>query len=111
MGVFVADGELPVVKYPLLEMEMANLKALQVRNAKGPCKLSDGHGLYFEITVSGVKRWLYRYKIQGKESTFILDRYPDLSLEEARKAHAEARRLVKSGRNPASARRERGVPL
>lgn len=86
---------------------MAKLKALQVRNAKGPCKLSDGHGLYFEITTSGVKRWLYRYKIQGKESTYILDRYPDLSLEEARRAHAEARKLVKSGRNPAKARREK----
>lgn len=84
---------------------MSKLKALQVRNAKGPCKLGDGGGLYFEITLSGVKRWLYRYKIEGKESTYIIDRYPALSLEQARKAHAEARKLVKVGQNPARARK------
>ena len=85
---------------------MPKLKALQIRHAKSPCKLSDGHGLYFEITQTGLKRWLYRFKIEGKESTYIIDRYPDLSLEQARKAHREARKLVKNGLNPAKTRKK-----
>ena len=78
---------------------------MQIRQAKNTCKLCDGKGLYFEITKSGSKRWIYRYKIDGKESTFTIGHYPDLSLEKARSDHAEAYRLVKQGINPSKNRR------
>jgi Arm DNA-binding domain len=87
------------VKYSLLEADMPKLKALQVSKAKGPCTLSDGKGLYYEITSSGAKRWIYRYKIAGHESTFTVGHYSDLSLEKVRQAHIEAHRLVKQGLN------------
>ena len=64
---------------------MPKLTALDVRNAKGPCRLSDGGGLFYEITSTGVKRWLYRFKIAGKNGMFIIGRYPQLSLKEAGK--------------------------
>lgn len=85
---------------------MPKLKALQVRQAKSPCKLSDGKGLYFEITQSGSKRWIYRYKIAGMESTFTIGHYPDLSLDQARAAHSEAYKVVKQGINPSQERRK-----
>ncbi len=72
---------------------MPKLTALEVRNAKGPCRLPDGEGLSFEITTTGVKRWLYRYRLDGKQQMLILGRYPGLSLEKARKAHREANEL------------------
>lgn len=84
---------------------MAKLKALQVINAKGPCKLSDGKGLYFQIMPSGHKRWIYRFKIAGRESTYIVGHFPDMSLEQARQAHAEAHKLVKRGINPSKERK------
>lgn len=84
---------------------MPKLTALEVRNAKGPCRLPDGGGLSFEITNTGVKRWLYRYRLDGKQQMLILGRYPALSLEKARQAHREAIELAKQGLNPAKKRR------
>ncbi|MGB3212993.1 MAG: tyrosine-type recombinase/integrase [Desulforhopalus sp.] len=86
---------------------MPKLTALDVRNAKGPCRLSDGEGLFYEITSSGVKRWLYRFKIDGKNGMFIVGRYPQLSLKEAREDHLIARSHVKQGIKPALVRREK----
>ncbi len=85
---------------------MPKLTALDVRNAKGPCGLSDGGGLFYEITSTGVKRWLYRFKIAGKNGMFIISRYPQLSLKEAREDHQEARSFVQQGIKPAQIRRK-----
>ena len=79
---------------------MPKLTALDVRNAKGPCRLSDGGGLFYEITSTKIKRWLYRFKINGKNGMFIIGRYPQLSLKEARVDHQEARSFVKQGIKP-----------
>ena len=86
---------------------MPKLTALEVRNYKGPGRLADGEGLSFEITKTGVKRWLYRYRLDGRQQTLIVGRYQTLSLEKARKAHREARGLVQLGTNPSKARRNK----
>jgi len=85
---------------------MAKLTALQVRNQKEPCRLGDGQGLFFEITGTGVKRWVHRYKINGKSGIYIIGRYPALSLEKARQTHRESRDLVHKGINPAQKRKK-----
>lgn len=88
---------------------MAKLTALQVRNAKPvdkPYKLTDGHGLFLHVAESGKKTWRYRYRIAGTESTFVMGEYPQMSLEEARKARGSAREQVKQEINPAQGRRE-----
>jgi hypothetical protein len=84
---------------------MPKLTALDIRNAKGPCRLADGGGLFFEITANGTKRWLYRFKLDGKNGMFIVGRYPALSLKEARESHRKAKGLVNQGIKPAQARR------
>jgi len=85
---------------------MPKLTVLDVRNAKGPCRLPDGGGLFYEITSTGVKRWLYRFKIAGKNGMFIVGRYPELSLKEARVDHLEAKSFVQQGIKPAQIRRK-----
>ncbi len=85
---------------------MPKLTALQIRHQKKYCRLPDGGGLSFEITKTGVKRWLYRYRLDGKQQTFVIGRYPELSLEKARKAHQKAKELVMQGLSPAKARRK-----
>ena len=88
---------------------MPTLTAVQIRNAKPkdkPYKLTDSHGLYLHVAPSGKKTWRYRYKIEGKESTFVMGEYPQMSLEQARKERADAREMVKMGTNPAQERRE-----
>ncbi|WP_136799697.1 tyrosine-type recombinase/integrase [Desulfosediminicola ganghwensis] len=86
---------------------MSKLTVLQIKHAKGQCRLADGKGLFFEITISGSKRWLYRYKILGKNGNYIIGHYPEISLQAARQARDEAKKLVQEGVNPAAARREK----
>lgn len=89
---------------------MSKLTAIQVRNARPkskPYKLSDGHGMHLHVSPSGLKTWRYRFKIDGKESTYTLGEFPQLSLEKARIARMNARELVREGRNPAKIRKEK----
>ncbi len=89
---------------------MSKLTAVQIRNAKPKnkaYKIPDGQGLYFHVSVSGKKTWRYRFKLDNKESTYVLGEYPDMSLEQARKARAEAREKVKANINPAHERRDK----
>jgi integrase len=62
--------------------------------------LNDGGGLRLQVHPNESKYWLFRYRLNGKESTYSLGQYPDLSLVEARRETALARDLVASGRNP-----------
>ncbi|MCW5200593.1 DUF4102 domain-containing protein, partial [Desulfobulbus sp. F4] len=76
---------------------MSKLTAVQIRQAKPkdkPYKLPDGQGLYFHVAESGKSTWRYRFRVDGKESVCVLGEYPDMSLEQARKARAEAREQV-----------------
>jgi len=95
--------------YPHIEEgSMSKLTAVQVRNTKPaekPYKLTDGHGMQLYVSPTGQKSWRYRYRVNGKESTFTLGEYPHMSLEKARAARMEARQLVKEGKNPAELRR------
>ncbi len=87
---------------------MSKLTVIQLRNAKPQdksYKLSDGHGMHLYVAKSGLMTWRYRFRIEGKESTFTLGEYPKMKLEQARMARMEARELVREGKNPAQLRR------
>lgn len=86
---------------------MSKLTALQVKAANNPCRLSDGKGLYFEVTNTGVKRWIYRFVLGGKQGKFTLGRYPDISLASAREMLHEARAKVQEGLNPSQHRKQK----
>ena len=58
--------------------------------AKG-YKLADSAGLYLYVTPTGAKSWRANYMRAGKQATRTYGRWPDLSLADARKAHAAAR--------------------
>ncbi len=78
---------------------MPKLTVLQILNSKGKCRLADGGGLYFDVTPFGLKRWIYRFRIDGKGNMFVIGHYPEMSLEQARQGHREAKALVKEGAN------------
>lgn len=46
--------------------------------------LSDGNGLYLEVTPTGIKRWWYRYMVNGKNRKIAIGYYPKISLMDAR---------------------------
>ena len=61
----------------------------QIRNAKPTeagkkAKLFDGGGLYLEVTPAGGKIFRLKYRIDGKEKTLTIGKYPAVSLSEAR---------------------------
>lgn len=88
---------------------MAKLSATQIRNAKPqakPYKLPDGQGLYLHVSESGLKTWRYRFRVNGKETTFTLGEYPQMTLEQARSTRISTRATVKAGVNPADIRRQ-----
>jgi integrase len=70
-------------------------------------KLTDGAGLYLEITPAGGRHWRYRFRINGKESIHSLGEYPRTGLAEARRRRDDARDLVKEGRSPVLAKKQK----
>lgn len=84
---------------------LTNTEVAQAKKGAKAYKLTDGAGLYLEVTPSGGKHWRYRFRLHGKESLFSLGEYPSLSLSGARKKREEAREMVKAGINPAQQRK------
>ncbi|MDR3154278.1 MAG: tyrosine-type recombinase/integrase [Deltaproteobacteria bacterium] len=96
------------------------------RPKPGGLKLPDGHGLYLHISPADGRAWRYGFRwpdpaeTDGKTGrpklraqTLTLGNYPEMTLAEARAAHADARRLLAKGVNPAAAKSaaKRGAPL
>lgn len=80
----------------------------QIRNIRPevkPIKLTDGGGLYLEVTPAGGKHWRYRFRLDGKESLFVIGEYPHVKAAEARRRRDDARQLVKQGINPTHQRK------
>lgn len=59
-----------------------------------------GGGLMIELREGRGPRFIYRYRIAGKQGDFIMATYPALSLAKARELHADAVALVKKGIDP-----------
>lgn len=68
-------------------------------------KLFDGGGLYLEVYPAGGKYWRLKYRLVGKEKRLSLGVYPEVTIAEAREAAGDARKLIKTGRDPATEQR------
>jgi len=68
-------------------------------------KLSDGKGLYLAVMPTGAKLWRLKYRLGGKERTYSMGAYPDVTLAEARKERDRAREVIRQGKDPVSTRR------
>ncbi|WP_054991406.1 tyrosine-type recombinase/integrase [Pseudomonas coronafaciens] len=85
-------------------MPLTDIKIRQAKPGSTPQKLTDGAGLFLEVSTGGSKLWRYRFRLAGKENTYAIGSYPEVSLSAARAERDLARELVKSGRNPAHVR-------
>ncbi|MDT0215829.1 tyrosine-type recombinase/integrase [Alcaligenes sp. AB3] len=56
-----------------------------------PYKLSDSAGLYLFVAPTGLRSWRANYQQDGKQKTRTYGRYPEMSLAQAREAHALAK--------------------
>ncbi|MCZ2134962.1 MAG: Arm DNA-binding domain-containing protein [Burkholderiales bacterium] len=72
----------------------ARIKRLAPREK--PCKVFDGGGLFLYVSTTA-KLWHFAYRLDGKQQTKSLGKYPLVTLAEARKLRDEAKRLLQAG--------------
>ena len=79
------------------------------RNAKPKdraYKLTDGEGLYLQVTPAGSKYWRMKYYYAGKEKLLAIGVYPHVSLSAARLRKAEAKRQLANGEDPSTVKKQ-----
>lgn len=79
---------------------MGNLRDVQLRNwvkSGTPIVKSDGDGLTFTLSSGHTASWVLRYRLNGKQRELTLGRYPDLTLEAARRLATLKRVDVQQG--------------
>ena len=87
----------------------ANLTDTAIKNAKPKAKaykLSDGGGLYLEVSPTGGKLWRLKYRIQDKEKRLAIGIYPAIGLKDARSRRDEAKEQLARGIDPSAAKKE-----
>ena len=72
---------------------------------KNRLRLTDGGGLYLEVTPTGSKRWYWKYRKGNSETRLSLGVYPIVTLKAARIARDEAREQRDAGNDPLEARK------
>lgn len=70
-------------------------------------KLPDGGGLHVFVSPAGGKSWRFRYEFDGKEKLLTLGQYPVMGIADARSARDEAKAILREGRDPSVAKRQR----
>jgi len=85
----------------MTKLNNAALKSL----IKKPGRHGDGGGLYFRVIGEGKAYWAFRYTLDGKEREMSLGPYPEVTLADARAAHADARAKVRGFVDPLTEKR------
>ena len=85
--------------------KVAPLTNTEVKQAKPRDKdytLSDGDGLQLRVKTTGSKLWILKYShpISKKRTNISFGKYPDVSLADARKRRAEAKKLLANNIDP-----------
>jgi integrase len=80
--------------------QIDRLTALEVSALKAKGLYPDGGGLYLQVSSSGSKSWIFRYKVAGKTHDMGLGSFRDVSLAKARQKAKEAREHRTDGRDP-----------
>ena len=84
------------------------LNYVKIKNAKGkekPYKLSDGERMYLLINPDNSKYWRFKYRINKKERVYSLEKYPEISLLDAREERFKVRKMIKSNLDPVAEKR------
>ena len=76
------------------------LLVLFIKKAASPGKYGDGNGLYLVVEPSGAKRWEQRLTIQGRRRDIGLGSVSIVSLEDARTAARDNKRIARLGGDP-----------
>lgn len=79
---------------------------MTVRQLQGAGRYPDGGGLYLQITPTGARSWIFRYRVAGRERQMGLGPLEFVSLAEAREKARAARLQRYNGEDPLGTRVE-----
>lgn len=80
---------------------LSETQVAQTAPREKPYKVYDQGGLYLFVSPHGTKSWRFDYRLHGKRETLTIGKFPEVSLEEARRRHVEARATAVLGVSPA----------
>jgi hypothetical protein len=86
-----------------MPISATELQALKPK--KKPYKVSIGKGAYLLVTSAGKKYWRLKYRLDGRESTYSLGVFPNVSLDAAKASRESARALIREGSKPSVVKR------
>ncbi|MBP7760036.1 MAG: tyrosine-type recombinase/integrase [Alphaproteobacteria bacterium] len=87
-------------------MKLSEQKCKTAKAREKNYKLSDGGGLYLEVTTKGSKLWRMKYRFLNMEKKLSIGEYPVITLYDARQRREEAKKLLANGLDPSSVKQE-----
>jgi len=90
-------------------LKINRLTARRVATVTDPGYHADGGGLYLQVTASGAKSWVFRYRFEGRRPEMGLGPLHVIGLADARAAADAARKMVQAGQDPLAGRRAAAV--
>ncbi len=90
-----------------MKMNLTDAACRTKADPKRTLKLSDGGGMFLEITRAGGRNWRFSYRrpITKKQNTIGFGGYPEVSLDLARDRRKEARELLAKDLDPSEVRK------
>ena len=74
--------------------KLTTIAIKQAKPGEKAIKLTDGGGMYLLIDTKGGKYWRLDYRFAEKRKTLALGVFPEMTIEEARKARDKAREML-----------------
>lgn len=99
---------------PKINLTKKKIEALEAPvDGRQQVRYYDTHtrGLFLLVTAGGMKTFYVRRKIKGKSELFVLGRFPELSVEQARAKAGGFHSAITDGRNVVQARRAERAEL
>lgn len=87
-------------------MKLNDQKCRTAKPERRNYKLSDGGGLYLEVTTKGSKLWRMKYRFMNKEKKLSIGEYPAITLAEARERREAAKKLLANGLDPSAVKQQ-----
>ena len=88
-------------------MSLTDLEVRRAAAREKTYRISDGRGMYLEVSPSGGKYWRLKYRFSDREKRLALGIYPDVTFAHARRRRDEARAMLADGIDPGQAKKDR----
>lgn len=87
-------------------MKLINASIIGAQPKDRPYKIFDGGGMYLHIMPNGSKYWRIKYRHAGREKTFSIGVYPEISLKLARNTLGQIRQQLVQNIDPNTAKKQ-----